>query len=173
MSTPQGQTPAGAPPKKSSKKWLVLAAAALLLAGGGVVVLQRRAKPTEQTEKNEKKPVAFEPGVVELEPFVLNLTDPAGDRYFRLVVRLVLDQRAIAERAAGGLGQVKLRDRILSVLSKKRASEMTSLEGKERLRAELMSASESVLAEPPLHDSENDPAPARVVDVFFTEFLVQ
>jgi len=163
-------SPAQKPPVKGGKKWLVLAAVALLLGGGGVVVLQRREQAPEPAAK---KPVAFEPGVLELEPFVLNLADPAGDRYFRLGLRLVLDQRAIAERAAEGLGQVKLRDRILSVLSKKRAGDMTRVEGKEHLRAEILAASEALLGEPPFHEAARDPAPARVVDVLFMEFLVQ
>jgi flagellar FliL protein len=120
-----------------------------------------------------KKPVPLDPGVLELDPFILNLADPAGDRYFRISLRLVLDQRAIVERAASGLAQAKLRDRILAVLSKKRAGEMTSLEGKERLRAEILAASEALLAEPPFHDAEHAPAPGHVVDVLFTEFLVQ
>jgi flagellar FliL protein len=170
MSSPQGQPPATAPSRSGGKKWLVLAAVGSILAGGGVVALQRRGKPTEQAQT---KPVAFEPGVVELEPFVLNLADPAGDRYFRLTLRLVLDQRAIAERAAGGLGQVKLRDRVLSILSRKRAGDVTSLEGKERLRAEILAACEALLAEQPFHEAASDPAPARVVDVLFMEFLVQ
>ena len=169
MSSPQGQPPAAVPSKGGAKKRLVLAAAALLLAGAGVV-LQRRGQTQEHPPKQT---VAFDPGVVELEPFVLNLTDPAGDRYFRLALRLVLDQRASAERAASGLGQVKLRDRILTVLSKKRASEMTNMEGKERLSAEIRSASEALLAGPPFHEAGSDAAPARVVEVFFTEFLVQ
>jgi flagellar FliL protein len=168
MSSPQGQPPAAAPSRSGGKKWLILATAVLLL-GGGVVAFQRRGKASEHPDK----PASFEPGVVELEPFVLNLADPAGDRYVRLVLRLVLDRRAIAERAASGLGQVKLRDRILSVLSRKRAGEMTSAEGRERLQAEIWAASEALLAEPPFHDAAGDPAPARVVDVFFTEFLVQ
>jgi flagellar FliL protein len=141
---------------------------ALLLGGAAAVVLRRG---REEPAPVESKPVASAPGVVELEPFVLNLADPAGDRYFRLVLRLVLDRRAVAERASDGLARSRLRDRILSVLSKQRAGELTTTEGRESLRAELSSASEACLAEAPfLADGD---APARVLEVYFTEFLVQ
>ena len=163
MSGPQDK-----PSGRGGKKWLVLGAAVMLVATVGVV-MQRSGRETGQ----EKQPAAFEPGVLELEPFTLNLADPSGDRYFRIAVRLVLDQREIAERAGSGLGHVKLRDRILSVLASKRARDMTSQEGKDRLRAEILEASEALLAHPPFHDGKPGARPARVADVFFTEFLVQ
>lgn len=171
MSSPQGQPAAADSSKKSATKRLVLVASALLLAGAGVVVFQRKAATDTQAEV-EKKPVPLDPGVVEFEPFILNLADPAGDRYFRLDLRLVLDQRMVAERASRGLSRALLRDRILSILSKKRGTEMTTVAGRENLRAELMAASEALLAKPPLHE-DADPAAAHVIDVFFTEFLVQ
>jgi uncharacterized protein YlzI (FlbEa/FlbD family)/flagellar basal body-associated protein FliL len=133
MSSPQGQ-PAAAPSRGGGKKWLVLAAGALALAGAGVVVFQRQ---KDSPASDAKKAESTTPGVVELEPFVLNLADPAGDRYLRLTVRLALDRREVAERAESGLAQAKLRDGILSALSKKRASEVTSADGRESLRSEV------------------------------------
>jgi len=168
MSSPEGQ-PADAPSERGGKKRLVIAAALLLLAGAGVVAFQRKAAHEPVAKAVEPS----EPGVVELAPFVLNLADPAGDRYFRVTVRLVLDRREIAERAQGGLAQAKLRDQILSVLSKKHAGEVISLEGRDQLRSEIVSASDQLLARPPFRDEERDKSPARVVDVYFTEFLVQ
>ena len=177
MSTPQAKAApaASASPTAAGggKKFVVLGAAALLLAGGGVVAY-RQLRPAAHEEKTPARPaVKLDAGVVTIEPFVLNLSDPAGDRYFRLSVRLVLDQSAIAARANGGLAQVKLRDRILSILAKKRAAEITTVEGKERLRMELQQAAEGLLDSPPFHDPATDPAPAHVSEVFFTEFLVQ
>ena len=169
MSSPQGQ-PAAVPSRGGGKKGLVLAAGALLLlAGAGVVYLRRGGGTSAPVARKAGPPV---PGVVELEPFVLNLADPAGDRYFRLTVRIVLDRREVAERAADGLGKSKLRDQILSVLSRKRASDMTRPEGRDLLRAEIQGASEALLARPPFL-GEGDSAPAHVVEVYFTEFLVQ
>jgi flagellar protein FliL len=174
MSSQAGQ-PAEAAPSKGGKKLPILVASVLALGAGGFVAYRKLAavEGAGVEKKGEEKAVVVDPGVLEVEPFVLNLADPAGDRYFRLNLRLVLDQRAIAERAGTGLSQVKMRDRLLGLLSKKRASAVTSLEGKELLRNEIWGAAEALLAEPPFYEPETDPAPARVLDVLFMEFLVQ
>ena len=172
MSSPQA-SPAAVPASKSGKP-LLLSAAALLLAGAGVVGYQKlgRAAPPAQPAV-----APSEPGVVELEPFVLNLPDPAGDRYFRLRISLVLDRKEIAERASRGLVQVKLRDRILALLARQNPAGITSAEGKERLRGEVRTLVEQVLAEPPAYQKGDgqpgDGTPARVLEVCFTEFLLQ
>lgn len=173
MSSQQGQPATAAPSKSGGKTWILVAAGVLVLAGGGVVVFQRTRPAGDEDAAEAKPPVVVEPTSVALEPFILNLSDPAGDRYFRLNLRLVLDQRAIAERAATGLAQVKLRDRILALLARMRAAELATMEGKERLRGELQDVTQTLLAEEPFYDSVLDPAPARVLDVLFTEFLVQ
>jgi flagellar FliL protein len=172
MSSAQGE-PAEAPSSAQSGKGLLIVAASVLALGGvGFVAYPKlRAKP--EAAAPVKKSVVYDPGVLELEPFVLNLADPAGDRFFRLNLRLVLDQRALAARAAEGLGPVKLRDRILAVLAKRRATELTSVDGKEALRAEIRELAGRLLAEKPYYDEKNDAAPARILDVLFAEFLVQ
>lgn len=156
-----------------SKTVPILGAALLVLAGSGVVAYRKLAVKDEAGKESIKPPVVIDPGVLELDPFVLNLADPAGDRYFRLNLSLVLDQRAIASRVGTGLGEVKLRDRILNVLSRKRAGEMTTPEGKEKLRLEIQDVAEALLGQEPFYDAATDPAPAHVLDVLFREFLVQ
>jgi flagellar FliL protein len=174
MSSQAGQPAEAAPSAPSGKRWLVLGAGLLALASGGVVAARRLGKEPGTLQGAEgRRPAAFEPGVLELEPFVVNLADPTGDRYLRLNLRLVLDQRAIAATAAQGLGQAKLRDRVLAILASKRAAELAAVEGKERLRAELQTESEALLAEPPFHAAGRGSSPARVVDVLFTEYLLQ
>ncbi len=172
MSNPQAQPAPAAPSKAGGKKGLLVAAIVLALGGAGVVAFQRT-RAQDPSAAPAKPRVVVEPAVVYVDPFVLNLADPTGDRYFRLNLRLVLDQRVVAERAAGGLAQVKLRDRMLALLAKKRIAQLTTVEGKEALRAELREVTERLLVETPFHDAEHDPAPARVLDVLFTEFLVQ
>ena len=173
MSSPQGQPAKAAPSKKGGSKLPLVAVAVLLLAGGGVVAFRQLNKKEEEHAKAMPRPLVVDPGVIKVEPFILNLADPAGDRYFRLNLRLVLDQKEIAERASTGLAQAKLRDSIMALLAKKRAAEMTSTGGKEALRTEIQAASEALLSEAPLYVAETDPAPAHVLEVFFTEFLVQ
>jgi flagellar FliL protein len=159
--------------RRSGKALLLVAASVLVLAAAGVVAYLGLGREPEAEGAPPPKPVVVDPGVVEFEPFVLNLADPSGDRYFRLALRLVLDQRAIAEQASAGLGHVKLRDRVLSILARKRASELASAEGKDVLRAELWAATEPLLATEPLHAPASSDAPARLLDVLFTEYLLQ
>lgn len=174
MSPPTQAATATVPAKKGGKKLVILGAAVLLLAGAGVIGYRRFAhEPAARPEAEAPKPVVREPGVVDLEPFVVRLADPAGDRYFRLHVEIVLDQKPIAKRADTGLGQVKLVDLVLELLSKKRASELVTVAGKEALREELRASVTALFAQEPLYDKAVDPAPASVIDVFFTEFLVQ
>jgi len=171
MSAPN-PAPAPASPQKKSKLPLFLAVG-VLLAGGGVVAFLKSKEPADEPAVPEKKPVVVEPEVVDLDPFILNLADPAGDRYFRLNLKIVLDQKAIARRANEGLAQVILRDRVLNILSKKLASQMASVEGKEALRVEIQGVVEALFAEDPFFEPDTDPAPGRVLEVFFSEFLVQ
>lgn len=156
-----------------SKMVPILGASLLVLAGSGVVAYQKLVRKDVAGKEPARPPVVIEPGVLELDPFVLNLADPTGDRYFRLNLSLVLDQRSIAQRVSTGLGEVKLRDRILNVLSKKRATEMTTPEGKEKLRLEIQDVASELLDQEPFYDPAHDGAPAHVLDVLFREFLVQ
>lgn len=172
MSTAAGQ-PAEAAPSRGGKKLPILVASVLALAGSGVVAWRKLAAKPHEGAAPEPKPVVREPGVVELEPFVQSLADPTGDRFLRLNLRLVLDQRAIAERAATGLAQAKLRDRVLAVLARKRAAQLATLEGKELLREEIRQAAAALMDEAPFHLPATDPAPAHVRDVLFLEFLLQ
>jgi len=171
MSSQASPAPSAAPPPRSRKALFLVGAALLALTGGGVVAL--RLGQGDEGHPERKAPVASEPGVLEIEPFTLNLPDPAGDRYFRLNLRLVLDQRAVAQRTGQGLPRVKLHDRLLSVLAQKRAGELATAEGKEALRAEIWAAAQPLFEAPPFHDPAQDPAPARILDVLFTEFLLQ
>jgi len=187
-----------APSAKGGK--LPLIVAVLLALGGAGFVAYRQLAPREHAGAPARKAaVPSEPGVVELEPFVLNLADPAGDRYFRLSLSLLIDHKAAIARMEAGLPQAKLRDRVLSVLSKKRATMLTTVEGKEALRAELRVAVDHLLSEPaffagaarapggggegggehegaaaaPAASEAGEPGVVHVTDVLFTEFLVQ
>jgi flagellar FliL protein len=165
MASPQAPVPPS--PKRGSKLPLLIAGV-LLAAGGGFVAYQRLwTDPARHAE-----PPPEEPGTVELEPFVLNLADPMGDRFVRVGMSVFLDRKSVAERSSGGLGLVKLRDRIIATLSSARASELASLEGKEALRRELIQAIQSLMNDPPFL-AEGEEHPARVQELLFTAFLLQ
>ena len=170
-----------APAPARKKRLLILAATAVTLGGGGAVaMLQGGAGPSEgahakagaaeegghggggggghgESAEADAKGAQGASGAVQLEPFILNLADPEGDRFLRVSLSVVFEGHVVPSAAE----QVRLRDRILTILSSKTADEVTSFEGKEALRREL----EGSIART-FEGSEVD-------ELFFTEFLVQ
>ena len=108
-----------------------------------------------------------------LEPMLVNLADAGGSSYLRVALTLrVVDagdkndgaaknaKRSSEEKGSGDL-VASVRDTSLTVLGDQTAEELMSVDGKEHLKEKLKSA----FAE---HNSE-----VKVIDVFFTDFLVQ
>jgi flagellar FliL protein len=159
---------AAAPPPQAarmSKKRIAVFAAAgavvLALAGAGVVALVGGGGAPEE-DADAASHDRGQPSVVPLAPFVLNLADRDSDRFLRATVHIVLDRPDVAAAAsADGLVNARLHDRILTLLSSKTADEIGTFTGKEELRAEVG------LAVQPLIEG------ARVLEVYFSEFLVQ
>jgi len=163
---------AQARPSRDGKALPVILAAVLALGVAGVLAWRRLGAAPAAEHAAAPRLAPPDPGVLEPDPFVLNLADPAGDRFVRIRMSLVLDQKTVVARAGEGLGEVKLRDRVLSVLSRKRASQLTTSEGRELVRQEVAAAVEGLMDEAPFHQ-ESDPFRAHVQDVLFLEFLVQ
>lgn len=171
MSSPT--PPAGEPAASRGRARLLLGACVLALAGGGVVA-QRKLARKDPAAASTRPVRRAEQAVIDPDAFVLNLPDAAGDRWFRIDLALVVDDAGLAERANAGLGAAKLRDRLLAVLARVRPATLAAPDAKEALRAELIAAAQTLLAEPPFaSDEETGVAPANVLDVYFTEFLLQ
>jgi flagellar FliL protein len=159
-------TEATTPQAQKKTRPLILVAAVLILGAGGAVALVGRGGGEHGAEEPEHHGAAASraglPGIVALDPFVLNLADPEGERYVRAAVHIALERPEDAERvSADVLKLARVRDRILTSLSSKTADEVTSFDGREELRGELKRA----IA--PLFGDD------KVADVYFTEFLVQ
>lgn len=110
--------------------------------------------------------------VLVLEPLLVNLADAGGNAYLRVSVALrvadAIDKKAPKQKeektAGDGNGSdsvVAVRDTALTVLGRQTADGLLAADGKGRLKAELKSA---------LAERNSD---LKVVDVFFTDFLVQ
>ncbi len=158
---PQSAAPAeGAPAAKSRKKLLVIGGGiAVLLAGAGIVLLGGGGKDHDTATEAAAEP-SHDPAVVTLEPFVLNLADEESQRFLRIAIHVVLDRPQEAS-GAESLAGARLRDRLLTLLSGKTADDLGTFEGKESLRAEVRRTAEQLFEE------------ATVLDVYFSEFLVQ
>ena len=112
--------------------------------------------------------------VVILEPLLVNLADQGGASYLRVVMALELEDPPAKKDAkpreekppekgkiAVNESEVKMRDVALTVLGRETSVSLLAPEGKEQLKGRLRSSI-----------SERVPD-VKVVDVMFTEFLVQ
>jgi flagellar FliL protein len=147
---------------KKSKKllWIVLAAIVLGGGGGGAAIVLMGGE--EAAETTSSAPAEQPPGLVAMDTFLVNLSDPGGDRYMKLTLRLAISPVAEANKIdENELLLARMRDRILTVLAAKTFQELVSPLGKESLRHEIQAQLE------PLLDK------AQLQDVLFSEFVVQ
>jgi flagellar protein FliL len=160
--------------KMGRKRLLLLSVGILVLLGAGSAGAffwpsrgdAKRSAAADAKGKHESHGAAAEQGergsVLSLEPFIVNLADPEGDRYIKCTMRLVLDRPEVAEAVKSDeLTITRIRDRVLTLLSSKAFSQVATPEGKEILRKEIQVQVTSVLRS------------AAVSAVYYTEFIVQ
>jgi flagellar FliL protein len=154
--------PGKAARKWSARRWLLLVAAVLFLAVAGYAA--RRLFHRRPFTANKEAKAEFEVrAILHLEPFLVNLADPDGDRFLRVGIDLGLE-RDLGEKKRGGesaLPLARTRDAILTILTTCKADTLMAPAGKAALKNELTRA----LRE---HAPE-----LGVREVYFTEFLVQ
>jgi flagellar FliL protein len=117
-------------------------------------------------------PVQVTTHAMVLEPLLVNLADAGGSSYLRVALTLRIadgtdkkgakakDEKSKDDRNSEEVAAA-VRDTVLNVLGRQTADGLLVADGKEHLKAELKTA----LAE---HNAE-----LKVVDVYFTDFLVQ
>ena len=116
--------------------------------------------PEEETEPEEKEVGAAELGVLTpLKPFIVNLADPAGQRYLKLSMTLEVETPEAAAEVDTRMPQI--RDVILLLLSSMRFEDVRTIEGKMRLRGQIIARCNTILTA------------GKVKNVFFSEFVVQ
>ena len=101
-------------------------------------------------------------GVLEMETFLTNINDPAGERHARLGIKLAITpEEQVAEIKADPLLMARLRDRILTLLTSKTYGQLNDAKGKELFRKEIRER-----LNPLLESGE-------VKEVLFSDFVVQ
>ncbi len=164
-------------PKKKSKKLLLIIIVAVVLLGGGgggfyFWKIKGSAEPAEHAAKKNTKPAgeahaegeADEDGVkevIELQPFIVNLADPNESRYLRMTISLGVGESESGEEKVDPLFTTKIRNAILATVTNKTSAEILTVEGKAKLRKELLSAARKVAHEP------------EVFAIYITDFIVQ
>ncbi|MFN0085857.1 MAG: flagellar basal body-associated FliL family protein [Blastocatellia bacterium] len=98
--------------------------------------------------------------VIEMQPFIVNLTDQGEARYLRLTVSVGIGGGEV-EAKPSPLFTTRVRNAMLAVLTTRSSEEVLSPEGKVKLRKELLRAARAASEEP------------RVEAIYITEFIVQ
>jgi flagellar protein FliL len=159
---------ADAAPKKGSKKLIIIAAAAVALlagGGGGAYVFLGKHKEADAAaadeHKAEKKVEKKAPVFVNLDPFTVNLQDEDGGHYLQVGIVLEASDAAMVEQIK--VQMPVIRNRILLLLSSKRAEELLTLKGKQALAEEIANESRQ-----PLGIKEKG-----IEGVYFASFVIQ
>ena len=157
---------AEAPAAGSSKKKLIIIILAAVLASsaaaGGAVWFLGRNKA--HTPAAEEKHAASTPAIfLPLEPFTVNLATENTDQFLQVTIHLQVADAPTVELFKSNVAIV--RNRILILLSSKKASEINSVEGKEKLAEEIVEK----MKEPFIPKGK----PQDVVGALFTAFIIQ
>jgi flagellar FliL protein len=99
--------------------------------------------------------------IVELPPFIVNLADTEQSRYLRMTISLGVSEAEKAGEKSDPLFMARVRNAMLAVVSDKKSDEILSVEGKNKLRKELLKAAKAASSDP------------EVVAIYITDFIVQ
>mgnify|MGYP000380354142 CR=1 FL=1 len=168
--------------KKSPLKLIIIIVLALVILGGGGFfgwqffmagdeeAAQETAESGEAGEKaegkagekgeGEKKGPTIPGTVLDLQPFIVNLADPAGKRYLKL--KLAIDAKDEKLKQEIEVRVPQIRDSILLLLTSKSYADIAPVAGKIRLRNEILKIINRSLT-----------GVGSVHAVYFTEFVVQ
>ena len=139
---------------------IIIAAVVLLGGGGGAAwfLTQGKADPAHKEVKKHEKPE-----FVVIDPFTVNLQPENGEQY--LQIQFTLQVAGLEQVELIKTNMARVRSRVLLLLSAKKASELTTVEGKGQLSKEIIAAVRLPFA---------DKAPPQEgTDVLFTSFIIQ
>lgn len=206
MSKPAAKPEAsGDQPPKSKKMLIIIIALVVLLAGGGAAAFflmkphpdkhkaadaEAVAADGEEEDADEGKP-KVPPKFVEIGTFTANLIHEEGDRYLQVAISLKLSKPELEEKVKEANPEIL--HRINMLLQSKRPSELATVEGKEKLAADIKAQVEYVMglrkSAPALHTSQpvaegeapvaqapkeaEKPSKKGIAEVLFTSFIIQ
>jgi flagellar FliL protein len=171
---PDGEDAAPVAKKKSKKKAILMGGIVAIVLGGAAagayIAVGTGDKPAASADPNapqeeaKKSEPAKPPLFVPVEPFTVNLQhENSGDQFLQVSFTLQLaDQK---QEELFKLYQPQARSRLLLLLSGKRASEISTVEGKRKLAEDIVATLKVPFTE--------QGASLDIKDVFFTSFVIQ
>ena len=160
---PDAAAAGAAPAGGSKKKMIIIIAAVLLLAGGGGAGWFLMKPKDEHAAAAHKAEKVEPPEYLQVESFTVNLQPEGEPQYLQIAMTLQVQGAKEAEEIKTNMA--KVRSRILLLLSGKKASEISTVEGKQQLAREIVAS----VKEPFVPKGE----PQKVDDVLFTAFIIQ
>lgn len=162
----------GKPPKKGMNKVLLIVIAVLLLlllgVGGFIMFGGNGDQEKAEGEKGKvEKAVEVEEvqdplklgEIVAFEPFIVNLSGEGGKRFLKVTMQVEMNKKKLAEEVNNKMPQMK--DMIITVLASKTVDELLTIEGKFKLKEQLLTRINSNLKT------------GVVKNVYFVEFVIQ
>ena len=134
--------------KGKGKLFIVLAVVLVLLGGGGAGAFFMLRKPATARRRGApwrpRSPTAN--GIVNFEPFIVNLADPGKRRFLRINVRLLVGEAEEAEHIQESeVLQMRLRSDILELLTEQTSETIVSAEGKAALKKKIAERAHHIL----------------------------
>lgn len=183
----------GEAPKKKSKMLLmiIIGVLVLVLGGGGAAFMLMKKKPAEgedgeeadeppaktvKAKKKKKDAHASPPTFVKLEPFVVKLQ--LGEQQQENYVQAIPELKLIEASAADQIKQFtpEIRHKVLLILASKKASDLASPEGMQKLANQIrVSINSTLLGEKPKEgaDKADEDHDGPVEAVFLSSLIVQ
>ena len=156
--------------KQGGSKTLIIVAVILVLVLAGAAVGLRffapglipgwGTKPGEQGAGESGSDQGSGLGMLyPMKPFIVNLIDPSGRRYLKATLSLELSGPLVKNEIDQRLPQIQ--DAILVLLSSKTFDDINTIQGKDRLRSEIMNRCNVFITT------------GQIKNVYFSEFVVQ
>ncbi len=180
---------AAAPVKNNKLLIIIIALLLVIIAGGAGWFFTRSHAPAAEHAPEAKPEPVVEAKFVPLgEKFTVNLQREEGDQYLQAGITLKILDPLLEEKIKTAMPEI--RSKLLFLLSSKKPSELASAEGKRLLIAQIISETDAVLGiapgaeahvEPhsgvetaaPAHAAATLPKNSGVVDVLFSDFIIQ
>lgn len=163
----KADTKASPPEGKSKKKLILLAVIVVLILSIAVGAFAWYTNSHKANNNKDHKEVRAEPSkppiFVNLDPFTVNLQPEKGEQYLQIALTLQVTDQAQIDLIKLNMPQV--RSRLLTLLSSKMASEISTVEGKKQLTEEILAQ----IKQPFVPDGNTQ----SVTSVFFTSFIIQ